>query len=258
MTQTGAQEQADASLLSASAMRTPVRIWALVPAAGVGVRASLPGQVPVPKQYRQLAGRPMIAHSVHTLSQHPAIEKVVLALSAEDNYARQLSWPTKVQCYYTGGASRAHTVLQTLQAISAVDMPDWVLVHDAARPGLPLACVDALLRHCLSSGQPGLLAMPVSDSVKRSYSQQAGALLQAHVSREGLWLAQTPQCFPTMLLLQALQVAYAQDPTLAQITDEASAFEPHVPIHLVPGHWRNFKITWPGDFQRFELLQESP
>ncbi|MGF2241433.1 2-C-methyl-D-erythritol 4-phosphate cytidylyltransferase, partial [Bordetella pertussis] len=122
---------------------------------------------------------------------------------------------------------------------------DWILVHDAARPGLPAAALARLIDACLDDAVGGLLALPVADTVKAGRQR-----VSRTVDRDGLWLAQTPQMFRAGLLRDAL--ARARAAGLA-VTDEASAVEAagHAP-RLVAGALRNFKVTWPDDFELME------
>jgi 2-C-methyl-D-erythritol 4-phosphate cytidylyltransferase len=145
-----------------------------------------------------------------------------------------------------GGASRADTVRAAIEE-AALGPDDWVLVHDAARPGLPADALARLLDRCLALNTGGLLAQPVADTVKRAGPAHT---VEQSVCRDGLWLAQTPQMFPAGLLLKALRQA-AED--AVEITDEASALERlgYEPC-LVAGSARNFKITWPEDFGLME------
>ncbi|MCD0505610.1 2-C-methyl-D-erythritol 4-phosphate cytidylyltransferase, partial [Bordetella petrii] len=121
----------------------------------------------------------------------------------------------------------------------------WVLVHDAARPGLPADALARLIDACLPDPVGGLLALPVADTVK-----SGGPRVQSTLDRNGLWLAQTPQMFRAGVLRAAL--ADAREAGMAS-TDEASAIEAagHAPL-LVQGALRNFKVTWPDDFELME------
>ena len=126
---------------------------------------------------------------------------------------------------------------------------DWVLVHDAARPGLDEALIEKLITTTGEHPVGGLLALPVVDTVKRSIGGELGT-----VSREGLWLAQTPQMFRYNLLRDALAFATdsARDPN--QITDDASAVEAlGLSPKLVEGHPRNMKVTLPRDIETAAL-----
>ncbi|MVW73028.1 MULTISPECIES: 2-C-methyl-D-erythritol 4-phosphate cytidylyltransferase [unclassified Bordetella] len=231
---------------------------AIVPAAGVGQRATRAGDPAVPKQYRLLAGEPMLRHAVRALLADPRIARVFVAVSEGDPWAEAaLAGLPRTECRSCGGPTRADTVMAALGACGARDSA-WVLVHDAARPGLPAEALGRLIDACLPDAVGGLLAQPVADTVKSSRSAEQGsatretsvARVRATVDRDGLWLAQTPQMFRAGQLRQAL--AYAQANGVS-VTDEASAIEAsgHSPL-LVPGSVRNFKVTWPDDFELME------
>ncbi|AEE66294.1 4-diphosphocytidyl-2C-methyl-D-erythritol synthase [Bordetella pertussis] len=218
---------------------------AIVPAAGIGARASLPGEAAVPKQYRPLAGQPMLRHAVRALLADPRIVQVRVAVSAGDGWVEQaLAGLPRTVWRPCGGPNRADTVAAAL-ADSGAAADDWILVHDAARPGLPAAALARLIDACLDDAVGGLLALPVADTVKAGRQR-----VSRTVDRDGLWLAQTPQMFRAGLLRDAL--ARARAAGLA-VTDEASAVEAagHAP-RLVAGALRNFKVTWPDDFELME------
>ena len=224
------------------------RIVALVPAAGIGARALLAGQAQTPKQYRLLAGQAMLRHSVQALLADPRIQEVRVAIAPGDEQAQGvLAGLPRTHCSACGGATRAETVLNALQEAQLAP-DDWVLVHDAARPGLPLEALQRLIDACLAEGVGGLLAMPAADTLKEAHPQRDS--VARTMPREGLWLAQTPQMFRAGLLLQALRQSLKapQGPT-----DEAQAMEAlgYSPL-LVRGSGKNTKITWPEDFQWVE------
>jgi 2-C-methyl-D-erythritol 4-phosphate cytidylyltransferase len=221
------------------------RIVALVPAAGIGARASTPGAAAIPKQYRLLAGEPMLRHAVKALLADRRIVQVRVAVAPGDVRAESaLAGLPRTVCRPCGGATRADTVAAAL-ADSGAGADDWVLVHDAARPGLPLDALRRLIDACLGDAVGGLLALPVADTVKAGTDRVA-----CTVPREGLWLAQTPQMFRAGLLRDALQAARSRG---LEVTDEASAMEQagHAPL-LVRGSVRNAKLTWPEDFELVE------
>src|SRR5690606_27087467 len=215
---------------------------AIVPAAGVGQRAARPGETGLPKQYRPIAGQPMLRHAVQALLAYARIMQVRVAVSADDGWAAQaLAGLPRTVCRPCGGPTRAQTVAAAL-ADSAVGDSDWVLVHDAARPGLPADALARLIDACLSDAVGGLLALPVADTVKsqrridgaRQDSAPAPQLdgavttegvhapaaprVHATVDRDGLWLAQTPQMFRAGVLRAALASAQAGG---VPVTDEA-------------------------------------
>ena len=229
-------------------MNTPepsARIVALVPAGGVGARA-LSSDAVMAKQYRLLAGVPMLRRAVQALLLDARIEQVRVVVAADDRLALPcLEGLPRTVCRPYGGATRAQTVLNGLQE-AHLNAQDWVLVHDAARPGLPADALARLIDQCLPHAVGGLLAMPVADTVKKAQGDTRLAVEQT-VAREGLWLAQTPQMFRAGLLEQALLAGIERG---LPITDEASALEAagHAPL-LVQGSARNAKVTWPDDFE---------
>lgn len=218
---------------------------ALVPAAGVGARALAADGGGIPKQYRSLAGQPMLRHAVLSLLADPRVREVRVAVSGGDGWVESaLAGLPRTVWRPCGGATRARTVANALADSGAAD-DDWILVHDAARPGLPADSLARLIDACLDDPVGGLLALPVRDTVK------AGAVrVSRTVDRQELWQAQTPQMFRAGLLRQALHDAAANG---FEVTDEASAIEAagHAPL-LVPGAMRNFKVTWPEDFDLME------
>lgn len=220
---------------------------AIVPAAGTGSRARGPGaEADLPKQYGLLAGVPMLRLAVQALLAEPRITQVRVAVSPDDERApAALEGLPRTVWRPCGGATRAHTVHGAL-ADAALPPDAWVLVHDAARPGLPLAALARLIEACRAAARGGLLALPVADTVKRARAGAAGpARVEATIPRDGLWQAQTPQMFRAGELQAALAAALASG---AAVTDEADAMERagHAPL-LVPGAWCNFKVTWPDD-----------
>ena len=246
------------------------RIIAIVPAAGVGERArpaTVQGAAVVPKQYQLLKGQPMLRWSVQALLAEARISQVRVAVAPHDTWADSaLQGLDRTVCRPCGGPTRADTVLAALRDAD-LGPSDWVLVHDAARPGLPAAALARLVDQCLAAQTGGLLAVPGADTVKQAepacqglpaagrpvaMAKQANEAWQVArtVSRDTLWLAQTPQMFQAGPLVAALQQALQSG---APITDEASAIEyaGGAPL-LVSGSARNFKVTWPDDFELME------
>jgi 2-C-methyl-D-erythritol 4-phosphate cytidylyltransferase len=214
--------------------------FALLPAAGVGARMG----VQLPKQYLEVAGRPLLWHALAAFESHPLIDGAFVVLSAADGYWERYDWQgfTKLQVLRCGGATRAESVLNGLSAMAAeVAAEDWVLVHDAARPCLSRRLLDKLLAEVADDPVGGLLAAPVADTLKR---EGEGRRIRETVSREGLWGAQTPQMFHHGLLKRALEHAGTA------VTDEASAVEALglAPL-LVEGDITNLKVTYPRDLE---------
>ncbi len=215
----------------------------IIPAAGTGSRMANV----LPKQYMPLAGKPIISHTIQTFFNHPRITSIHVALSADDMFWRDLPLDpsSKLKLHYTGGESRSETVLNTLLYLQVAD-DDWVLVHDAARPGLTHALLDHLLDTLEHDIVGGLLALPVADTLKLS---SQGNQVESTVSRANLWQAQTPQMFRFSTLKTALTQFGSN------VTDEAEAIESlGFKPKLIQGELRNLKITYPQDLALLEAL----
>ncbi|MBI4808939.1 MAG: 2-C-methyl-D-erythritol 4-phosphate cytidylyltransferase [Nitrosomonadales bacterium] len=216
---------------------------ALVPAAGFGARMGNE----LPKQYLDLAGRPMIWHALSTLCANSNIKTVFVVLAPGDEFFARYDWSHcagKLAPLYCGGATRAESVANGL-LVSEMEPDDWVLVHDAARPCLSAHLLSRMISELRHDPVGGILAVPVADTLKRADSQQRIAHTEP---REGLWQAQTPQMFRAGLLGEALARCNT-------VTDEASAVEA-MGLHprLVGSDSSNFKVTYPQDIELAELL----
>ena len=224
------------------------RVWALIPCAGIGARA---GNGTVPKQYKHLAGQPLVMHTLAAFAGVSRLRGGVVAVAAGDRFfdGRAVSPDGSWSVLPCGGATRAESVANGLQALLAqgADAGDWVMVHDAARCLVTTEQIDRLLDACAPDDVGGLLALPLADTLKTSHGGRVGAT----VDRAGKWLAQTPQMFRIGVLAHALEAA---GPV---VTDESSAVEAAglQPL-LVTGSALNFKVTWPEDFALAEAVLE--
>ena len=224
------------------------RFHIIIPAAGAGNRMA----TAIPKQYLPLCGKPIISHSVQTFFACPRIATINLALSAEDFFWRslQLDHNSRLNLHYTGGDTRAQTVLNTLSAMQPnVADDDWILVHDAARPGLTASLLNQLLDALEHDDVGGLLALPLADTLKLS---NVDARVEKTIPREGLWQAQTPQMFRFNLLCKAL-ASFEGSPTDEAQAVEALGLQPK----LIVGSLRNMKVTYPQDLALMELLMQK-
>lgn len=227
----------------------PPRCYALLPCAGVGARSG----AACPKQYVEIAGAPMVAHTLAALAQVPRIAASLVVLAPDDVRFEALL-PSFIGAHgwvcRRGGATRADTVSGGLDELLArgARPDDWVLVHDAARCLIRPAWVDALIDACLDDPVGGLLALPLADTLKAGHDGR----VRATIDRADKWAAQTPQMFRIGLLQQAL--AQAGD----AVTDEAGAIEAlgHAP-RLVVGALENFKLTVASDFALAARLLET-
>jgi 2-C-methyl-D-erythritol 4-phosphate cytidylyltransferase len=226
------------------------KIYALIPAAGSGSRV----RAAVPKQYLRIGGLPLLHFALRPLVRHPAIEQVFVVLAQGDTHYKQFDWSefgARLEPLYCGGATRAASVFNGL--LAARDMiagSDWVVVHDAARPCLSSEALERLLVEAGSDEAGGLLAVPVSDTLKRAGRDLRVAGTEP---REHLWLAQTPQMFRYRLLIEALRKA---DPEV--VTDEACAIEGlGFKPRLVMGETRNLKVTFSEDLRVAERILQG-
>ncbi|HWJ06102.1 MAG TPA: 2-C-methyl-D-erythritol 4-phosphate cytidylyltransferase [Steroidobacteraceae bacterium] len=222
-------------------MTLPGRRWAIVPAAGQGSRFGSA----TPKQYTTLLGRPVLSWTLQSLLAEESLAGVVVAL-ADAADARWTALPEsrdpRVRTC-AGGARRELSVARALAALAgdAADT-DWVLVHDAARPCLRHDDLQALFSELRDETVGGLLAIPVSDTLKRADDRNEVA---ETVPRETLWRALTPQMFRYGLLQRALALCVERGRV---VTDEASAIEGlGLRPRLVRGHADNIKVTNPED-----------
>ena len=224
------------------------RHYAIVPAAGSGARFGSE----VPKQYLPLAGLPLIHHTLAALCACPRIDRVWVVLSPGDGWWGDYDWSAlgaKLEVVFCGGATRAATVGNGLAAAAGVVADDdWVLVHDAARPCLSQAMLDALCDELAGDPVGGLLAVPVADTLKRADGRQR---VVATEPRDALWQAQTPQMFRYRLLRDALAASGA-------LTDEAGAVEAAgFAPRLVRADASNLKVTYPADLRLAELILQG-
>ena len=188
----------------------------------------------------------MVRHTLAAFAQVKRIAQVWVVVSPGDDTLRTSNAAFSIAA--CGGVTRAESVFNGLNHLLAngAAPSDWVLVHDAARCQVTPAQIDALIDACLPDGVGGLLALPLSDTLKHA---GADGRVDATIDREGKWLAQTPQMFRLGALQEAIEKVGAA------VTDEASAIEAlgHAPL-LVPGGAQNFKVTYPDDFALAEAV----
>jgi len=234
-------------------MSSAASIGIIIPAAGFGSRMG----ADMPKQFLQLANEPLIARTLRTFLQHPAVAALVVVLPPEYlQFGQELLLPLLDQAcrkqqllFVAGGASRQQSVRNGLAALP----PEIgrILVHDGARPFVTAAIIDRCLAGIAQHGA-AIAAVPVKDTLK----ELAGEVILRTVDRERLWQAQTPQGMERHLLEQSFACAEA-DGFLG--TDEASLLE-HAGIStaVIMGSEQNIKITRPDDLRiAAGLLQQE-
>jgi 2-C-methyl-D-erythritol 4-phosphate cytidylyltransferase len=223
------------------------RVIALVPAAGTGTRFG----AGTPKQYATLLGQPLLHHVLSVLATHAAIEQVIVALAPGDTHWNRYAWQAfapKLRALFCGGETRAESVSNALAYLAAELKPnDWILVHDAARPCLKPELLDRLIGELRDDDVGGLLAVPMTDTLKRADGWQR---VESTEPRERLWRAQTPQMFRYGVLQQALAAAPAGVPSDESWAVEKLGLKPR----LVHGDITNLKVTFPDDIAVAERL----
>lgn len=217
----------------------------IIPAAGSGTRMG----VSAPKQYLTLDGQALIQHVIRVFDQSPHIQSIHVILSEQDAHWRNayLNASDKAKVHYCGGETRAETVLNGLNAMQdSVAEDDWILVHDAARPGLTNRLLTQLISSLQDDEVGGLLALPLADTLKMSDTESRVAKT---IPRDQLWQAQTPQMFKYATLKRALE-NFNGSPT-----DEAEAIEAlGLKPKLVTGELRNLKVTYLQDLAVLSAL----
>jgi 2-C-methyl-D-erythritol 4-phosphate cytidylyltransferase len=248
-------------------LKKTAKLWALIPCGGNGSRAQSDSS-DIPKQYRVIAGKAMVMHTLAAFEQvnfeAGRLAGGLVVIAEEDDQLPELLKASKNTIFSIAsqaGNTRATTVFNGLKALlqQGATATDWVLVHDAARCLITPEQINALINACLNddSGDAvgGLLALPLPDTLK---SEQAGRVA-ATLGRSDKWLAQTPQMFRIGALLGALEAAGdLSDSSNVLITDESSAMERlgHAP-KLVRGSAQNFKVTYPEDFALAEAVLQN-
>jgi len=210
-----------------------------------------------PKQYLPMAGAPLIVRTLARLLACAWLERVYVVIAPDDRWwdrdvAPLIANEGRLEVVRLGGATRAHSVRAGLRVAHAAGFADddWALVHDAARPCVDPAAISHLRMVIGASTVGGLLALPVTDTVKLAERESNGesAVVERTIARDRLWLAQTPQLFRLAVLRQALD-------RFPEATDEASAVERlgFKPL-LVKGSATNLKVTLPGDLFLAEAI----
>ncbi len=221
-------------------------VTAIIVAAGRGTRAGAGG----PKQYRDLAGRAVIAWTAEAFLKHPQIDAVRVIIHRDDREAydaamKDLLGDSKLMEPVTGGAERQDSVRLGLESLEDA-APGKVLIHDAARPFIDRGTVARVIE-ALAAHDGAIAALPVHDTIKRA---SKGERIETTVPRDDLWRAQTPQGFAFGKILAAHRAAAGQ-----KLTDDAAVAEAAgLAVALVAGSPDNMKITQAEDFGMAETL----
>ncbi|MCL2296963.1 MAG: 2-C-methyl-D-erythritol 4-phosphate cytidylyltransferase [Proteobacteria bacterium] len=229
---------------------------ALVPAAGGSQRFGGPR----PKQYMPLAGRTVLECTLWRLHQGLKPDRIVVVLAPDDKIFPTLTdVPPGIEALHCGGVTRAESVRNGLLALARqCSDRDWIAVHDAARPCVPIACLQSLAtaaREATAGENGALLAVPLTDTLKEGTSGGIVTRAVTTLDRARFWGAQTPQMFRYGILCKAL----SQEGALS-CTDESQAVERYckqtsgtLPL-LLRGSAQNLKLTYAEDLLLAEAI----
>jgi len=221
-----------------------LKYWVAIPAAGQGQRLGSP----IPKQYLELAGRTVIEWALLPFLLDARCQGIAVAVAAADSRWHAVRERIGARFIHAqGGAERSDSVAAALDALArhGADPAECVLVHDAARPCLTQAELDALLLAAAGHDAGALLALPLADTLKREQRAGGSPRVAATEPRDGLWRALTPQAFPFRIALEAYRNGVEGG---FEGTDDAS-FVRRLGGRVVwaPGSRWNFKVTYPED-----------
>ena len=219
---------------------------AIIVAAGQGTRMGGESL----KQFRELAGTPIIIHALKRFEQCTTIGETIAVVPSghvTDFLALAGRYHLrKLVRVVPGGATRAESVFRGLQAVRAATA-EIIAVHDGVRPFVTPEEIDHVVRAAQISGA-AILATPATDTIKEV---QNGCVMRTLI-RSNVWHAQTPQCFRYDLLRRAYEQALADQ---VEVTDDSALIERlGVAVSVVEGDTRNIKITRPQDFELAEVL----
>ena len=205
-----------------------------------------------PKQYRPIAGVPMVLRALRPFAAHPEVLHTVIALPPEDvatppPFLTDLAGSTLT--LVAGGAERSDSVAAGLRSLP--EACTVVLVHDAARPFPDPEVIGAVIREA-RSGRGAVAAVPVTDTVKEIAPDDSRRVIRT-VSRDRLWRAQTPQGFPRSLLAAAHRL-----PAEGATDDAALVERLGAEVRIVPDSPRNLKVTTAEDLEGAELWAARP
>ena len=209
-----------------------MKITALIVAAGKGTRAG----GTAPKQWQNLLGKRIIDHSIELFKNNSQISEVMVVLHSDD-----VDLLNRNDVLFTeGGTTRSDSVKYGLRALLQIERPDYVLIHDAARPVTPPDLINTVLEN-LKTTDAVAPALPVSDTLWEVIDEK----VVKTKSRNNIWRAQTPQGFNFTKILEA------HNASSSDATDDVEvAIAAGMQVKVISGSEENIKITTPEDFER--------
>lgn len=229
-------------------MPSPRDVGVIIVAAGQGTRVG----GATPKQFLEIAGKPMLLRSITPFARHPEVAHVVVVLPA-DFVIERPAWLNPQRAGFplsvvAGGAERSDSVAAGLAALHRACR--FVLVHDAARPFVAAGLIDRVLV-AVRAGQAVVPALPVTDTIKEMDPDDATRIART-VLRDRLRRVQTPQGFPREMLVEAHAAARREG---WSATDDAALVEQAGgTVRIVDGSPRNLKVTTAEDLEFAEYL----
>ena len=197
----------------------------------------------IPKQFRLLAGSPMVIHTIKPFFEYGSCAQIIVAVHPEwkewvQSILDDMGWSSKVKVVY-GGEKRGDSVYHGLKALKRADI---VLVHDAVRPFVSVRMIEEAAQKAWEYGGAAI-AVPIIDTVKR----EDEGIIRSTVNRSKLWQVQTPQAFRYNIIMKAYEIAQRNG---FNATDDCRLLEKYtgIKVKLVLGSRLNIKITTPEDF----------
>jgi 2-C-methyl-D-erythritol 4-phosphate cytidylyltransferase len=243
-----------------------MRVFVILPAAGLGTRMGTPQRAkvsadgephaaqPAPKQFLEIAGVPILIHTLRAFAAVTEVSSIVIAVRPSERerllaHVTEHGYADKVRVV-EGGDSRQESVYNALRSLDCTD-DDIVLVHDAVRPLIEPVVIRRTIE-AVEKHNAAIVGLPAVDTIKQVERTADGALVTATIPREYIVQAQTPQGFRCGLLRKAFAEAEADGFTG---TDEASIVErAGTQVFVVQGSSANIKITSPGDLELAEFF----
>jgi 2-C-methyl-D-erythritol 4-phosphate cytidylyltransferase len=228
---------------------SPLQVVVVAGGAGTRIGGDLP------KQFREIAGRPLLVHALLPFEDHPEVEGITVVLPAGlvEDWTRRLNNTYglgKIGAVVAGGARRSDSVRAGLAAAfpNPPDSRTLVAVHDGARPGLTRELLERVVTAARLTGA-AVPVLPMADTVAVAAEDPEGELWQGHLERTGLRQVQTPQVFWAHRLLQAHQGAPVEASDDAQLVHARGW-----PIRMVAGDPANLKVTTAADLELVRRL----
>jgi len=226
-----------------------LNIYTIIVAAGKGERVGFN----TPKQYLELNNKKLLYYSLNKFTKVDLIKKTYLALSKNDQFFDKEDYSdlSNFEILLCGGKARSHTIHNALKMIKA-EKDDWIVIHDAARPFLNIKVLEDLISSI--KNQPVSNGYVVAEKVNSTIKKTNNMQIEETISRDDVWLAQTPQAFKFKDMIKI----YKNIDNLDKFTDDSSIMERHnVYPKIIKSNFMNFKITTLEDYQIAKLIAEK-